>query len=95
MTPAQLLKKMVEPPKVSIEPPFTSNNVTKVADFAAASGLSVYGCIKQKTCPICGSKGITERYEGTHPQKFFYCDRNRQHIYEFDDDAGTADRVPM
>jgi hypothetical protein len=90
MTPAQMAKRLpFKPAWEQPQPP------TAVDDFAQSANLSVYACVKQKTCPICGSKGSMEHYTGSHPQSFFFCDNSGQHIYELDDDAGFADRVPM
>lgn len=92
MTPAQLLRRLDRQP-----PPVPATAVA-VNDFAVSANMSVYSCLKQKTCPICGNKGSVEHYEagvgGNAPSTYFYCDASKQHIFEFDDD-GFADRVPM
>lgn len=94
MTSAQMLKRFST--KVTpVTPQVDSLTPVTVADFARSANMSAYTCVKQKTCPICGSKGGTEHYLGRHPQSFFYCQENSQHVYEFDDDTGTCDRIPM
>lgn len=89
MTPNQLLKRLTTPVK-QCDPhiPLGGPN-----DFASSSGRTTYDCVKDKVCPVCGSKGWSEHYYGDHPQSFYFCSANNSHTFEFDDEDKTADRV--
>jgi hypothetical protein len=93
-----MLKKQKSPPEQVCEPPSLWNLPALLAgasDYAASAGMSAFTCIEKKLCPICGGKGGTEHYYGEHPQAFFFCDDHKTHIFEFDRDEQTADRVAM
>lgn len=89
MTPSQMLRR-IKP--VETRPPLT--RVYDAVDWATSAGLSVYACIMQRTCPICGSKGKLEGWMGDDRIQHFYCNEVGTHVYEHDKETDQIDRVP-